>query len=146
MMTYWPHSAAPTRPPMRLRPWKRVYRTLAVAVDLIFGTPGESLESWRSTVDQTLALFPHHLSAYALTVETGTELWNSVRGGAPAPDPDDQADKYEYLALRPRTPTSFDTKCRTTPALATHAVITWLPGARVSTSVSVSAPTAIATA
>jgi len=73
---------------------------LAVAVDLIFGTPGESLESWRSTVDQTLALFPHHLSTYALTVEAGTELWNSVRGGAPAPDPDDQADKYEYLALR----------------------------------------------
>ncbi|NND04516.1 MAG: radical SAM family heme chaperone HemW [Acidimicrobiia bacterium] len=73
---------------------------LAVAVDLIFGTPGESLESWRATVDQTLALSPHHLSAYALTVETGTELWKSVRAGAVAPDADDQADKYEYLMLR----------------------------------------------
>lgn len=75
-------------------------RYLSVAVDLIFGTPGETLESWRATVDQTLALFPHHLSAYALTVETGTELWKSVRAGAAAPDADDQADKYEYLMLR----------------------------------------------
>ncbi len=73
---------------------------LSVGVDLIFGTPGESLGSWRSTVDQTLALFPHHVSAYALTVETGTQLWKSVRDGAAAPDADDQADKYEYLMLR----------------------------------------------
>lgn len=73
---------------------------LSVGVDLIFGTPGESLDSWRATVDRTLALVPHHVSAYALTVETGTELWKAVRRGAAAPDADDQADKYEYLQLR----------------------------------------------
>ncbi len=69
----------------------------ACGVDLIFGAPGESLESWRSTVATALAAFPQHLSAYALTVETGTELWQAVRKGAAAPDPDDQADKYELL-------------------------------------------------
>lgn len=69
----------------------------SVNVDLIFGTPGESAESWRATVGRVLDLEPDHLSAYALTVEPGTALSRSIRSGAPAPDLDDQADKYEYV-------------------------------------------------
>lgn len=67
----------------------------ATGIDLIFGSRGESLESWRRSVDKAMELHPHHLSTYALTVETGTELWRQVRAGAVAPDSDDQADKYE---------------------------------------------------
>ena len=48
-------------------------------------------------LDIALAAGPDHLSAYALTVEPGTKLWREVRGGAAAPDPDDQADKYELV-------------------------------------------------
>ena len=70
----------------------------SVNIDLIFGTPGESMGSWQATVDRALALQPDHLSAYGLTVELGTALSRSIRAGAPPPDPDDQADKYEYLA------------------------------------------------
>ncbi len=70
----------------------------SVSLDLIFGTPGESLDSWRVTVERALALGPDHLSAYALTVERGTPLGRAVAAGAPAPDPDDQADKYEHVA------------------------------------------------
>ncbi|HSM01759.1 MAG TPA: radical SAM family heme chaperone HemW [Acidimicrobiia bacterium] len=70
----------------------------SVNVDLIFGTPGESLGSWKATVDRALESGIQHLSAYALTVERGTPLGRAVLGGAPAPDPDDQADKYEYVA------------------------------------------------
>lgn len=66
-----------------------------VSLDLIFGTPGESAGSWRTTVEEALGLEPQHLSMYALTVELGTALSRAVRAGAPAPDPDDQADKYE---------------------------------------------------
>ncbi len=68
-----------------------------VSVDLIFGTPGETLRSWRDTVAAALDLGTEHLSAYALTVELGTELSRNVRDGAAAPDNDDQADKYELL-------------------------------------------------
>ena len=68
----------------------------SVSVDLILGSPGETLESWRSTVDGALALEPDHVSVYALTVERGTPLGQAVASGAAAPDPDDQADKYEY--------------------------------------------------
>jgi len=66
-----------------------------VSLDLIFGSPGESAVSWRRTVEEALQLEPQHLSMYALTVELGTALSRAVRSGAPAPDPDDQADKYE---------------------------------------------------
>ncbi len=69
----------------------------SVSLDLIFGTPGESPASWEATVDRALALRPDHLSAYALTVERGTPLGREVAAGAPAPDPDDQADKYLHL-------------------------------------------------
>ena len=64
-------------------------------VDLIYGTPGESLADWRATLDGALALEPEHVSAYALTVEAGTPLGQAVAAGRrPAPDDDDQADKY----------------------------------------------------
>lgn len=69
---------------------------LATSVDLIYGTPGESLADWERSVAVALALGVEHVSAYALVVEPGTRMGASVRRGAlPAPDPDDQAAKYE---------------------------------------------------
>lgn len=67
----------------------------SINIDLIFGTPGETHASWRETVDRALDLEPDHLSLYALTVERGTELSRAITAGAPAPDPDGQADAYE---------------------------------------------------
>jgi len=66
-----------------------------ISLDLIFGTPVESDDSWQETLDRTVALGPDHLSCYALTVEPGTPLHREVRAGAEAPDPDTQADRYE---------------------------------------------------
>ena len=69
---------------------------LQVSLDLIYGTPGESLPDWRRSLDAALACEPDHLSAYALVVEPGTRLAAQVRRGeVPAPDDDDLADKYE---------------------------------------------------
>ena len=45
-----------------------------VNLDLIYGTPGETIDDWRATLDDVLALEPDHVSAYALTVEPGTPL------------------------------------------------------------------------
>ena len=67
-----------------------------LSLDLIFGLPGQSLESWTSTLDRALALGPDHLSLYALSVEDGTPLAASIdRGDMAAPDPDQAADLYE---------------------------------------------------
>ena len=71
---------------------------LAVSLDLIYDTPGESLGDWRQSVEAALACAPDHLSAYALVVEDGTKLAARVRRGeVPAPDDDDLADKYELV-------------------------------------------------
>ncbi|MFC3687872.1 radical SAM family heme chaperone HemW [Aquipuribacter hungaricus] len=69
---------------------------LDVSVDLIYGTPGESLEDWRASLELAVALAPDHVSAYALVVEAGTRMAVQVRRGELAlPDDDDLADKYE---------------------------------------------------
>ncbi len=69
---------------------------LQVSVDLIYGTPGESQGDWRQSLEAAIALEPDHISAYALVVEDGTKLAAQVRRGlVPAPEDDDEADKYE---------------------------------------------------
>jgi oxygen-independent coproporphyrinogen-3 oxidase len=69
---------------------------LKVSVDLIYGTPGESLGDWRTSLDAAVDLAPDHISAYALVVEEGTKLGAQVRRGqVPAPQDDDEATKYE---------------------------------------------------
>ncbi|GAB6986404.1 radical SAM family heme chaperone HemW [Nocardioides pyridinolyticus] len=67
----------------------------SISLDLIYGTPGESLADWETTVDAALACAPDHVSAYSLIVEEGTALARRVRRGElPMPDEDDLADKY----------------------------------------------------
>jgi putative oxygen-independent coproporphyrinogen III oxidase len=69
---------------------------LQVSLDLIYGTPGESLGDWAASLDLALAQQPDHLSAYALIVEDGTKLARQIaRGEVATPDDDLQADMYE---------------------------------------------------
>jgi oxygen-independent coproporphyrinogen-3 oxidase len=66
-----------------------------VSLDLIYGTPGESIADWRVSLEAALECAPDHVSAYALIVEDGTALARQVRRGeVPMPDDDDLADKY----------------------------------------------------
>jgi oxygen-independent coproporphyrinogen-3 oxidase len=66
-----------------------------VNLDLIYGAHGETIESWEATVEETVALAPEHVSAYALTIEPATPLGRAVASGAtPEPDPDLQADMF----------------------------------------------------
>ncbi|WP_449279882.1 radical SAM family heme chaperone HemW [Leucobacter sp. GX0328] len=69
---------------------------LQVSVDLIYGTPGESLADWERSIDAALATEPDHISAYALIVERGTKLAAQIRRGeVPEPDDDLHAEMYE---------------------------------------------------
>lgn len=71
-------------------------RGLATSVDLIYGTPGETIDDWKHTMYTALDLPVDHISAYALTVENGTKLAAQVkRGVLDAPNHDDQATKYD---------------------------------------------------
>ncbi len=75
--------------------WARKAGFHQVSLDLIYGTPGESVADWQASVEEALACEPDHLSAYSLIVEEGTRLARQVRTGViPAPDEDDLAEKY----------------------------------------------------
>jgi oxygen-independent coproporphyrinogen-3 oxidase len=84
----------PARVPEAVR-WARDAGFEQVSVDLIYGTPGESVDDWAASLDHALGLEPDHVSAYALIVEEGTALARRVaRGEIPPPDDDAMADKY----------------------------------------------------
>lgn len=70
-------------------------------LDLIYGLPRQTLDTWSATVNLILGLAPEHLSLYALTLEHGTPFgrW-SARGLMPLPDPDLAADMYEWAGER----------------------------------------------
>lgn len=72
---------------------------LRVSIDLIFGAPGESLVSWRQSVEAAISLGTEHISAYSLIVEPGTKLAARIkRGELKAVDEDLNAEKYEAAA------------------------------------------------
>ncbi|MEZ0492112.1 radical SAM family heme chaperone HemW [Kineococcus sp. TBRC 1896] len=86
----------PARVPLAVR-WARE-AGLDVSLDLIYGTPGESVDDLRTSLDAALDCAPDHVSAYALILEQGTKLAAQVRRGeVPEPSDDDEADKYEVV-------------------------------------------------
>ncbi|GAB7006196.1 radical SAM family heme chaperone HemW [Nocardioides sp. AN3] len=92
----------PRRVPDVVR-WAREAGFDQVSLDLIYGTPGESLADWETSVEAALACEPDHLSAYSLIVEDGTALARRVKRGEVAmPDEDDLADKYLLVDERLR--------------------------------------------
>lgn len=69
---------------------------LQTSLDLIYGSPGESLADWRTSLEAALAEQPDHLSTYALIVEDGTKLARQIRRGEiPEPHDDLAAEMYE---------------------------------------------------
>ncbi len=87
----------PVNVPRAVR-WAREAGFDQVSLDLIYGTPGESVGDWRASVEAALACEPDHVSAYSLIVEDGTRLARQVRTGViPAPDEDDLAEKYALV-------------------------------------------------
>ena len=67
------------------------YCTDNLSLDLIYGLPEQTMESWLQSVEAICALAPKHISCYALKLEEGTPLW---RENPVLPDDDTQADMY----------------------------------------------------
>ncbi len=72
------HSAAESRQALQRA---RLAGFENVAVDLIFGVPGQTAQGWVEELDEVGALGPDHVSAYELTVEEGTRLAARVAAG-----------------------------------------------------------------
>lgn len=72
---------------------------IQVSLDLIFGAPTETEDSWATTLAQALEIEPDHLSAYALTVESATPYGrNAKKNPALYPDEDVQGERLAYTA------------------------------------------------
>lgn len=46
-----------------------------ISIDLMYGLPGETLQTWEADLRQAVSMKPEHISAYHLIYEEGTVLW-----------------------------------------------------------------------
>lgn len=70
-----------------------------ISLDLMYGTPSQTLESWRETLWQVADLNVQHVSMYGLKVEEGTPLeklttLRAAKGSYPLPEEDDVVAMY----------------------------------------------------
>ena len=69
-----------------------------ISIDLIYGLPGQTVASWTASVEQAIALGPEHISAYGLTYEEGTRLWQQRERGEVVEVPEEQClEMYRIL-------------------------------------------------
>ena len=80
---------------LQVTTWAKEVGFSEISVDLIYGTPGESLSDWQTSIDAALTLPITHISAYALIIEEGTKLAAQIKRGEVAQVDDDlTAEKY----------------------------------------------------
>ena len=67
--------------------WAQSVGFTNISLDLLFGFPGQSIESWQRTLGEALVVSPTHLSCYAYTLEEGSPFYREVtRGKRSEPD------------------------------------------------------------
>ncbi|MBO5052964.1 MAG: radical SAM family heme chaperone HemW [Muribaculaceae bacterium] len=72
-----------------------------ISLDLIYGLPGQTSETWLYSLDRMLKLSPEHFSAYCLSYEPGTRLYAAMTSGRLTPtDEDVLAEMYDNLHTR----------------------------------------------
>jgi oxygen-independent coproporphyrinogen-3 oxidase len=71
-----------------------------VNLDLIFGIPGQSVETWEQSLEKTISLAPEHISAYCLTYEEDTEFFRRHQRGEMRQDTEQDARLFELTMER----------------------------------------------
>ncbi len=49
------------------------------SIDLMYGLPGQTSESWRESLEKAVGLSPSHISTYELTLEENTPFYELVK-------------------------------------------------------------------
>jgi len=60
-----------------------------ISLDLMYGLPNQTMESWHKSIDGIIALCPNHISAYCLSIEEGTRMERLVNEGVLVPCDDE---------------------------------------------------------
>jgi oxygen-independent coproporphyrinogen-3 oxidase len=92
---------------LQVTTWAKEVGFSEISVDLIYGTPGETLADWQKSIHAALALPITHISAYALIIEEGTKLAAQIKRGEVAPVDDDLAAEKYLLADKEFTAAGF---------------------------------------
>ena len=92
---------------LQVTTWAKEVGFSQISVDLIYGTPGETLADWQKSIHAALALPITHISAYALIIEEGTKLAAQIKRGEVAPVDDDLAAEKYLLADKAFTAAGF---------------------------------------
>ena len=92
---------------LQVTTWAKEVGFSEISVDLIYGTPGETLDDWQKSIDAALSLPITHISAYALIIEEGTKLAAQIKRGEVAPVDDDLAAEKYLLADKEFTAAGF---------------------------------------
>ncbi|KPK88615.1 hypothetical protein AMJ80_10860, partial [bacterium SM23_31] len=71
-----------------------------ISLDFIYGIPGQTMQSWKKTLEDAAAVHAEHISAYMLMLEKGTKMTGLLQSGAlQLPDEDAVAEMYEFAHL-----------------------------------------------
>lgn len=72
-----------------------------ISGDLIYGLPGQDIDSWKYSLDLLLSLQLPHFSAYLLSYEEGTKLYARLMAGKVEEASEELANEmYKYLITR----------------------------------------------
>ena len=71
-----------------------------VGLDVIYGVPGVSRESFEADVDAAVALDPEHVSCYCLEIEDGTPFAREAQTGRLSISEDEQRAQFDWARRR----------------------------------------------
>lgn len=71
-----------------------------INIDLMFAIPGQTMDAWRSSLDEALALGSEHLSSYEVIYEEDTPLFAQLQAGQFRVDEDLACAMYDELLTR----------------------------------------------
>ncbi|MGC9150929.1 MAG: radical SAM family heme chaperone HemW [Microbacter sp.] len=79
-----------------------------ISIDLMFGLPQQTLQSWSETLKKAIQMGVQHISAYQLTIEKGTVLYRQIQQGKTRPASDEMSTNMYYMLVYTLKKAGFD--------------------------------------
>lgn len=80
----------------------------SLSLDLIYGLPGQTLESWENSLSRIISLEPEHLSCYMLSYEEGTRMELMRKRGEVKETSDERLEEFYDLLCKITAENSYE--------------------------------------